>query len=265
MHKWIPKEPSTSRGTWGLLPGGSHFYGKSRIDASLCSQDGHLPPPSLSDRASGVTHLELFGSSLSFKQVGALSITAGIIILAIGVTNFQALFVAGFFAVIAFTIGAFSIREHLKNQEAEEQGPLVYDEANQGHREFIAGINNHISSLMNEVATAATGYSDPIWGLYEQVVELADESAGMAETRQASFYDDAIAEQAAQIRGVIADRQTQEARNLSDALHAQRRAEREVEELSQYHLRDSDQALQDRLNALTQSVKSFRKDLDQGS
>lgn len=272
IFDWIPQESSQTRFTEALVQDldsdvGSgnqiaaprrRFYGRTRTDVSLCLQDGLVAPYDAgSDRFFQKLTFYFPSWKLTMTQVGVISTVFGVVTLlvALGGSGFSAeAILAPIFLLISLALFLLD----RKNKSAQKQGPLVSDHTGRQHQQFTAGINHNISGLMHDVSDAALEYSDPLWNLYEQVVEIADEAFTAQSKEQATIYNVAIAEQVEQIRGIITDRQAEEERKLADTEQARILAHEDLHAISRPHVDEMNEGLRARLDALTQGIKHFR-------
>lgn len=143
------------------------LFGMTVEDVQLLVQAGQISQPLGEDLLLGEPDLRLpsLGAGAILVAAALISVLAGSgIVMPIMV---PAAIVAG----ITFML-IFGIQTH-RRDALTEHGPAVPLPAGGKRREFTTGEHEDLAALMWDVYKAADGWTDPIWGFYEQITELA--------------------------------------------------------------------------------------------
>lgn len=181
------------------------MYGLTRTDVALLATAGTLdqPAPSAGLQVIGPTRGLHPRALLPVAVVVAVIVTAASVI-----AGPPALAAASTTVTVGLAAAwVWAWRSRRRAELDVTVGPQITGADNVARRTLTIGVNPALSDLSRELH-AATDLSDPLWDLYEQLTELADEAAlhaRAAGTATVRAYQDGLAQLAGRIeRGIAA-------------------------------------------------------------
>lgn len=188
------------------------LFGHTRYDAELLCKAGTIDQPSpLNGLLRHVPHIAVTDVFPAVSVIAAVLLVATTIH-ATGADSAEnwALVVA--LATICLTAGAGSVllsRTRRRELLDLDIGPQIQCADGSRRRTIEAGTNTDLANLMRELHDAVPDLTDPLWDLYEQTTDIAEEAAlrqAAISQKELQSYNDGIGFKVARIERELAQR-----------------------------------------------------------